>query len=97
MPEFLVEAYSPPVDRDRGPSAEDVAEAAGWVAREGRPVRLLHTILLPEDETCLYLFEAESIAAVAEAANRAGLRFERSCQARSAWTSGTARRFASAP
>ena len=97
MPEFLVEAYSPLGDHEDCPTAEDVAEAARRVAREGRSVRLLHAILLPDDETCLYLFEAEWIADVAEAANRAGLRFERSCPARSAWTSGTARRFAPAP
>lgn len=96
MPEFLVEAYSPPSDHD-GPTADDVAEAADLVAQEGRSVRLQRTILLPDDETCLYLFEAESIAAVMEAADRAGLRYERSCEARSAWTSGTARRFATAP
>lgn len=97
MPEFLVEAYSPPAEHDGSPTAQDVAEAAGRVAREGHSVRLVHTILVPEDETCLYLFDAESIAAVVEAAGRAGLRFERSCEARSAWTSDAARRFATAP
>lgn len=86
MAEFLVEAYSSPSDRDANATAEDVANAADRVTRDGRSVRLVRTLLIPEDETCFFFFEAESIAAVVEAADRAGLHFERSCEARSAWT-----------
>jgi hypothetical protein len=47
--------------------------AARQLSREGEPVRYLRTTLLPEDETCLHLFEAASEEAVAEVCRRAGL------------------------
>jgi ubiquinone/menaquinone biosynthesis C-methylase UbiE len=75
MAEFLVELYVPRGDRTA--AARDVARAeqAGTdLAREGRTVRHLRSILVPEDETCFLLYEAVSADAVAEALRRAGLR-----------------------
>jgi hypothetical protein len=47
------------------------------MAGEGIPVRLVRSIFVPEDETCLLLVEAPTADAVREVARRAGLAFER--------------------
>jgi len=78
MTEFLVEAYVPQSDgagAERG--AERARAAAEQLSSEGEPVRYLRSIFVPEDETCFYLFEAVSAAAVRKAAERAALHFER--------------------
>lgn len=78
MSEFVVELY---VSREGADGAERSAErmrqAADELSRDGRSVRYLQRIFLPEDETCLLLCEAESAADVRDAARRAGLEFER--------------------
>jgi hypothetical protein len=78
MAEFLVELY---VSREATGSfeldAERVRRAAEELTSEGTPVRCLRSILVPEDETCLFLYEAVSMEAVREASVRAGLAFER--------------------
>ncbi|HZE06081.1 MAG TPA: nickel-binding protein, partial [Solirubrobacteraceae bacterium] len=51
--------------------------AAEQLSSEGTPVRYLHCLLVPEDETCFYLYEAAVPEAVDAAARRAGLVFER--------------------
>jgi Protein of unknown function (DUF4242) len=80
--EFLVELY---VSRTDAVAAEQGAErarlAAEQLTREGTPVRYLHSIFVPEDETCFFLCEAPSVEAVREAARRADLRFERIAEA----------------
>ena len=78
MPEFLVELYVS--HQASGAVAIDLERArlaAEELTSEGTPVRCLRSILVPEDETCLCLYEAESIEAVREASVRSGLAFER--------------------
>ncbi len=78
MSEFLVEVYAP---REAASLAaarvEDVSRAADQVSEEGVDVCLLRAILVPDDETCFYLYRSSSADAVREAATRAGLRIER--------------------
>jgi hypothetical protein len=83
MSEYLVEAYRSPHATDVVRPAE-IAAAAAELTREGQPVRLLRTVFVPSDETCFYLFEADSSVAVVQAATRSGLTFERVLDARSA-------------
>jgi hypothetical protein len=73
VPEFLAETYAP-----RG-GAVDVADVAwaGRVGQDGASVRLLGAILVPEEETCFWLYQAPSAAAVRAAMTRARLRPER--------------------
>jgi hypothetical protein len=75
---YLVELY---VSRHDHPSVgrgvERARKAAAELTREGTAVRYVRAIFVPEDETCLLLYEAESLAAVDAAARRAGLAFER--------------------
>jgi hypothetical protein len=80
--EFLVELY---VARENAGGLEVSSElaqrAAEELTREGTPVRFLRSIFLPEDETCLFLYEAGSAAAVRDAVSRAALSFERVVEA----------------
>jgi hypothetical protein len=87
MSEFLVEIYT---SREAAELAlthvEDVSRAADQVSENGTGVRLLRAILVPEEETCFYLYQSSSVDAVREAATRAGLRFERITEAVSSGT-----------
>jgi ubiquinone/menaquinone biosynthesis C-methylase UbiE len=78
MAEFLVELYLSGADAD-GVNRETRRArcAAAALSAEGRPVRLVRSIFVPEDETCCLLVEADTADAVHEAANRAAVRFER--------------------
>jgi hypothetical protein len=71
------------------PGPHEVAKAADQLTKEGHHVRLTRSILIPEDETCFYLFQAQSGDAVREAAERSGLRFERVVDAVSQWQDTT--------
>ena len=77
MAEYLVELYVAQGDQDVALRHAESAEQAGAeLTREGRPVRCLRSIFVPEDETCFLLFDAPSADLVAEAVHRAGLRHE---------------------
>jgi hypothetical protein len=75
---FLLELY---VAKSAGLDVERLAmrarDAADEVSTEGRPVRCLRSILVPEDETCFLLFEAAAADDVRLAAERAELAFGR--------------------
>ncbi len=75
---FLLELY---VAKAAGTDVEALAararQAAAEVSAEGRPVRCLRSILVPEDETCFLLFEAAAADDVRLAAERAELSFGR--------------------
>jgi len=69
MPEYLVELYS-------------IAANVDPVVRLGDgTVRYLRSILIPGDETCLHLVEADSLEQVADAFEQAGLRADRIVEA----------------
>jgi hypothetical protein len=75
---FLVELYVSRADAAAlGRGAERVRRAADEQTRRGTPVRYLRSIYVPEDETCLLLFDAVSAEAVADVASRAALPYER--------------------
>jgi hypothetical protein len=80
--EYLVELYVARSDATTlGLGTERAQRAADELTREGTPVRFLRSIFLPEDETCLFLYEAGSAAAVRDAVGRAALSFERVVEA----------------
>ena len=77
MAEFLVELYVSRTDADAvGRDAERARAASAELTREGTPVRFLRSIFVPEDETCLFLFEADAVHVVRESARRAELSYE---------------------
>jgi len=65
MPEFLAETYAP---RDA---------PAPVAPRPGAPVRFLGAVLVPDEETCFWLYQAPSADAVRAAMTSARLRPER--------------------
>ena len=79
MPEFLAETYTP---RDglggaAVPRAGDLARAAAQASQPGAAVHFLGAIAIPEEETCFYLYQAPTAAAVHAAMAAAGLHPER--------------------
>lgn len=77
MTEYLVELYVARSDHGAARHHAESAEQAGHdLARQGRAVRYLRSIFVPEDETCFLLYEADSVDLVTEAVARAGLRLE---------------------
>ena len=54
-------------------ASDRARRAAEQMRRNGTPVRFLRSIFVPEDETCFFLFEAPTAAAVRDAARRAQL------------------------
>jgi hypothetical protein len=57
--------------------ASPVRAAARASRREGTPVRFVRSLYVPEDQTCLLLFEAGASASVQEVTQRAGLHVTR--------------------
>jgi uncharacterized protein DUF4242 len=85
MANFLIELYLPRTDRAAfNCSVRRARLAADELSRQGTPVRYLHSVFVPEDETCFHLYEADSPDRVREAARCAALRFERVSEAVSA-------------
>ena len=72
MPEYLVELYTIDADSDSAVLAR---------LGDGNSVRYLRSILIPGDETCLHLVEADSAEHVAEAFEQAGLKADRIVEA----------------
>ena len=82
MPEFIAEQYFSRTDvagaRRAGGAARHAAEQ---LAREGTDVELVRSIFVPEDETCIFIYEADSLDSVRMAAERGALAFEHIAQA----------------
>lgn len=78
MVEFLAETYAPrSAPGVAAPRASEIALAAEQASRPGTPVRFLGAILVPEEETCFWLYQAPSAGAVRAAMTAAGLQPER--------------------
>lgn len=90
MPEFLVELYVAHDDHQTAQQHAHRAERATVdMTREGRTLRCVRSIFVPQDETCFLLYEAPSVADVEEAVRRAGLRHEHISSASSSSSSPT--------
>ena len=79
MPEFLAETYTPRLAA--APCAGDIARAAAQASGPQAPVQFLGAITVPEEETCFWLYQAPTAAAVRAAMTAAGLHPERITQA----------------
>ena len=72
MPEYLVELYS----------MHGTPDSASLVRLgDGKTVRYLRSILIPGDQTCLHLVEADSAEHVADAFDQVGLQADRIVEA----------------
>jgi Nickel responsive protein SCO4226-like len=79
---YLVEHYQPGLDQEalQGYAAQ-VHAAANALREEGKRVRNLRSTILPDDESLLCLFEADSEQLVRDVYARAALPFDRISQA----------------
>ena len=73
MPSYLVETFLPRGAGERTAREGRARSAAEELTREGTRVRFDHTIHVPEDEICFFVFEAPSNLAATLLAERAGL------------------------
>jgi hypothetical protein len=77
MKEYMVELYVSRADLGAvGRATQLTQRAAAQMSRLGTPVRFLRSIYVAEDETCFFLYAAESVAAAREAAQATGRPFE---------------------
>jgi hypothetical protein len=81
VPVFLLESYLPRSAHALEKAQESARGATELAARDGVAVRYLRTTLVPGDETCMHLFEADSIEVIEAAAARAGLACDRIVEA----------------
>jgi len=74
VPSYLVETYlARALVGERDARDRRAHSAAEELSRERTPVRFDHSIHVPEDEICFFVFDAPSSRAAALAAVRAGL------------------------
>jgi hypothetical protein len=82
MREFVVEQYLPAAGAAEAEQRAAVARRAAEEMRsEGIRVQFVRSIFIPEDETCIHLYRADSIEAVRAAVTRASLPLERIAEA----------------
>jgi hypothetical protein len=75
---FLMERYWPGVGRaDLATAEELLCRAAGELARDGIPTRVVSSTWIPADEVVLTLFEAGEEDDVLEVSRRGSYRFDR--------------------
>jgi hypothetical protein len=75
---YLVEHYRPGLDvAELRRWVTRIGAAAGALEREGKPVRLLRSTIVPGDESLLCVLEAASEQLVREVYERAAIPFER--------------------
>ena len=82
MPEFIAEQYFSRTDAAGARRAAITARrAAEQLAREGGDVELVRSSFVPEDETCIFVYAADSLDTVVTAAEYGGLALECIAQA----------------
>ena len=71
---YVIELYLPSgAQRRAHQQAEELRRAAARLEAQDRQIRYVHTLVLPEDESCLHLVDASDEDAVAAAAQLAGI------------------------
>lgn len=82
MPEFIAEQYFSRTDAAGAHRAASAGRrAAEQLARDGTNVELVRALFVPEDETCIFIYHADSLDSVRMAAERGALAFEHIAQA----------------
>jgi hypothetical protein len=81
MVKYLVQTRPAAGNAVLAAAAERACAAAEELAREGTPVRYLRSLVVPEFDLCLHLFEAGAPEWVAEATRRAALQVDRIVEA----------------
>jgi hypothetical protein len=77
MTEFLIELYVSKANcAELAVTVARFCHVAAEVTAEGKSVRLVRSIFVPDEETCLLLVEASTVEDVRDTARRAALPFE---------------------
>jgi Protein of unknown function (DUF4242) len=74
---YLAEFYLPDLGASLAELARRARAGAEQASQAGPAVRFLNAIHAPEDENCLAIYEAGSLAAVRTAGSLAGIVFDR--------------------
>ena len=81
MNEFVAEQYFSRTDIAAARRAAAAAQhAVQELARDGVAIELVRSIFVPEDETCIFIYVADSLESVRLSAERCGLAFDRIAQ-----------------
>ena len=76
--QYLVELYVPRrAQATLGDAADRARRASEQLTNEGKHVRYLSTIFIPQDEICFHLYEAQAADLVDEASLLAQIAYER--------------------
>jgi hypothetical protein len=82
MREYAAEQYLSASDAAAAERSASVARrTAEQLTREGTPVEFVRAIFVPDDETCMHIYQADSIEAVREVGARGELCFQRVSEA----------------
>ncbi len=82
MPVFMVDRNLPGMTREQLAGAQQAAiETSQQFAKQGKPVRYIRSMFLPEEARCMCLFEAPNAKHVKEVNEAAKLPFTRIVQA----------------
>jgi len=74
VPSYLIETYlSRTHVGERSLREQRAQSAADEMTRQGQPVTFAHSIHVPEDELCFFIFDARTGSDAAVVAERAGL------------------------
>lgn len=75
---YLMESYLPKHELPaQAQTIARVRRAARAASLRGTPVSYLHSIFIPDDESCFHLFEAPSPEAIVEVSRQAALDYDR--------------------
>jgi len=89
MPSYIVETFlARGATGERKVLERRAAEAAEAMTRTGTRVRFLGAVHVPDDELCLFTFEAQTRSVAIRAATRAGLEPLRTVKVMSSSTAG---------
>ena len=72
----MVELYVSKTDRAATAATARLRRAAAELTTEGKRIRILHSIFVPQEETCFLVVEAATAEAVQETAARAAIPFD---------------------
>jgi hypothetical protein len=89
--EFIAEVYAPRCSDHASRWPAQISGAARTLTSEGTPIALLCSVFVPDDETCLFVFEAQTSEAVQTVARRCDLRIDRLAGAVSTGLAGSGR------
>lgn len=83
MPVYMADRELPGISMEQLADAQRAAiQTSQQFTKEGKPVRYLRSMFVPEEAHCMCLFEADSAQTVREVNEKAGIPFKRIVEAK---------------